>query len=58
MRQLMDKQPEQRRFAQACLTDNQCNRALLFKELESSQGLIGVLIAQQPSDGWFFGKRV
>ena len=48
MRQLMDKQPEQRGFSQACLADNQCNRALLFKELESSQGLIGVLIAQQP----------
>ncbi len=56
--QLMDKKPEQRRFAQACLTDDQSNAALLFKEFESGQGLVGVLIAKQPLDGWFFGKWV
>jgi hypothetical protein len=56
--QLMDKKPEQRRFSEPGLTDDQSNAALIFKEFESGQGLIGVFIAQQPSDGWFFGKRV
>ena len=58
MGQLMDKEAQHRGFAQASLIDNQCNSGLLFKEFESSQGLFGVLIAEQPLDGWFFDKGV
>jgi hypothetical protein len=58
MGQIMDEKPEQRGFSQPCLPDDQCDGALLFKEFESGQGLVGVFIAKQPLDGWFFGKRV
>jgi hypothetical protein len=55
---LLDKKPEQRGFSQTCLSDDQGNGTLLLKEFESGQGLIGIHIAKQPLDGWFFGKRV
>jgi hypothetical protein len=54
----MDKKPEQRRFSQASLSDDQGNGTLLLKEFESGQGLIGVYITEQPLDGWIFDKWV
>jgi hypothetical protein len=58
LRQLMNKEPEKRGFAQAGLPDDQGNVALLLKEFKSGQGLLDALIAKQPFNGRFFGKGV
>jgi hypothetical protein len=56
--QLMNKQPEQRGFSQAGLTNDQCNRALLLKEFEPCHGLFDPRISLYPVDGRFFRKRM
>jgi hypothetical protein len=54
----MDKEPEQRRFSQSGLTDEQSNSALLLKEFEPCQGLIDTRISLYPLNRNFFGKGV
>ena len=52
----MDKEPQKRGLSYAGLPKDEPDGALLFKELESCQGLIDTRIAQEPLNGWIFGE--